>query len=129
MNKNMILLALGLILVISACSEKIGDEQKTSDETAINTPSIGTELPQQVASGTVPEKGKVLQTMHAGGYTYMKVENNGNQFWIAATMLNVRRNDEITWTQASLMKDFTSSSLRKTFKEILFVSTVLVTNK
>jgi len=64
--------------------------------------------------------------MHAGGYTYMEVENKGKQFWVAAPMMNVKRNDHIAWSDGAVMKNFTSSSLRRTFDEIIFVSAAKV---
>jgi hypothetical protein len=121
-----LLAILGLTLNIAACSGGNDGDKNTEVVATEDTPDVGTELPHAVKSSTAPKNGKVVKAMHAGGYTYMKVENDGNQFWIAATMLNVRRNDDVTWTDASLMKDFTSSALRKTFKEILFVSKVSV---
>jgi len=64
--------------------------------------------------------------MHGGGYTYMQIENSSKKFWIASTMINVKRDDIVTWTDASLMKDFKSSTLRRTFDEILFVTSASV---
>jgi len=80
----------------------------------------------QSAPGQAPLSGKVVKAMHAGGYTYMQVENQGKQFWVAATMMNVKRNDHVAWADAAVMKNFTSSSLRRTFDEILFVSAAKV---
>ena len=73
-----------------------------------------------------PSTGKVISAMHGGGYTYMQIENNSKKFWIASTMINVKRDDIVTWTDASLMKDFKSSTLRRTFDEILFVTAASV---
>lgn len=131
MNRTVlpILAILGLALNITACSEENNEDKITPEAEVQDTSTVGTILPQHVKNGAMPKKGKVVKAVHAGGYTYMKVENDGKQFWIAATMLNVRRNDDVTWTDASIMKDFTSSSLRKTFKEILFVSAVSVQNE
>ena len=52
----------------------------------------------------------------------MQVETDGKEKWIAATMMNVKRHDTVSWTDAAVMTNFTSSTLRKTFDEILFVS-------
>ena len=60
--------------------------------------------------------------MHAGGYTYMQMEKDGKEFWIAATMMNVKRDDYVRWADAAVMKNFSSSTLHKTFDEILFVT-------
>lgn len=70
----------------------------------------------------LPKNGKVLKAMHAAGYTYMQVEKDGREFWIASTMLNVKKNDHVRWADAAVMKNFTSSTLHRTFDEILFVT-------
>jgi guanyl-specific ribonuclease Sa len=70
----------------------------------------------------LPKNGKVIKAMHAGGYTYMQIEKDGKEFWIASTMLNVKRDDYVRWADAAVMKNFSSSTLHKTFDEILFVT-------
>jgi len=70
----------------------------------------------------LPKNGKVIKAMHAAGYTYMQVEKDGREFWIAATMLNVKKDDHVRWADAAVMKNFTSSTLHRTFDEILFVT-------
>jgi len=132
-HKAYIFFAIPLFFV-AACSDK-GSEpaQEQSAQTASapaqpaanpamppNHPSPST-APAQQATPT-PGSGKVIKAMHAGGYTYMQVETDGKEKWIAATMMNVKRNDTVSWTDAAVMTNFTSSTLRKTFDEILFVS-------
>jgi len=82
--------------------------------------------PATAAATNLPSGGKVLRAMHAGGYTYMQVENDGRQFWVASNMINVKHEDHVSWASAALMKDFKSTSLRRTFNEILFVSSVKI---
>lgn len=106
-----------LALLLSACSDS-QDTAKTQETTAANAPASN--------PAALPTSGKVVKAMHASGYTYMQVENSGKQFWVAAKMLNVRRNDHVTWTQPSLQKNFNSPTLRRTFDEILFVATAQV---
>jgi hypothetical protein len=124
------------VLLLAACSDKGSEpaQQQTTQSAnepapvqpatnpamPPNHPSPST-APAQQATPT-PGNGKVVKAMHAGGYTYMQVENDGKEFWIASTMMNVKRNDMVSWTDAAVMKNFTSSTLRKTFDEILFVS-------
>ena len=110
MQKIVYCVLLGMLLIVGACSK---------------SPDTATEAPQ-ANQQTSQNSGKVLKAMHAGGYTYMFLENGEKQFWVAATMVNVKINDHVSWTDAALMKNFTSSSLRRTFDEILFVSQATV---
>ncbi len=125
-----------LLLVLTACSDKNSDQNKTTPAPVASTPAqpastpslppnhppMGTEPALQQPANQNPGSGKVLKAMHAGGYTYMQVEIDGKEVWIASTMMNVKRDDRVSWTDAAVMKNFTSSTLRRTFDEILFVS-------
>jgi len=132
MKKYIVLILTILAFSISGCSDS---DKETSAETsapsstpAASTPAQTSQAPAapQAAQGKAPLTGKVVKAMHAGGYTYMQVENQGKQFWVAATMMNVKRNDHVAWADAAVMKNFTSSALRRTFDEILFVSAAKV---
>ena len=113
MLKKISNLSVVMLFFLFACSN--AEENKAQQATEKTTTSQG-----------FPNSGKVIRAMHGGGYTYMKIENNGTEFWIASTMINVKRNDIVNWTDASLMKDFKSSTLRRTFDEILFVTAASV---
>lgn len=120
-----------LFVVLSACSKENADASKSAPAAqnagAPNT-SMQSAAPAATQSlqGDIPKSGKVIKAMHAGGYTYMQLENGGREFWIAATMMNVKRDDQVAWADAALMKNFKSPSLRRTFDEILFVSNASV---
>lgn len=75
-----------------------------------------------------PETGKVKQVETGGGYTYIEVEHEGKSTWLAAPMTAVKAGDNINWSGGSSMTNFNSSSLDRTFDEIVFVSRVTVTD-
>lgn len=106
-----------LILGLTACS---GDK---SEEQAATPQPPG----QQVASGlagapATPVTGKVLETMDAGGYTYLNVESAEGAKWIAVNQAEVKVGDEITYLDGMVMQNFFSKSLDRTFPEIVFSS-------
>lgn len=96
-----------------ACSDYVGEAPPK------NPP------PSKVIQGP-PTQGKVLNALRGGGYTYMELEENGKKFWIASSVINVKRNDIVSWKGASVMTDFKSASLSKEFKEIYFVNSIKV---
>jgi hypothetical protein len=123
------------IFAIIGCSEKTQEQSvdAAGQDTVPQADQAAASEQQQPAANQssgdqyqLPTEGKVLKAMHAGGYTYMEVENHGKRFWIAATMMNVKRNDHIKWSDAAVMQNFTSSTLRRTFDEILFVTAAQV---
>jgi hypothetical protein len=81
---------------------------------------------QQVPSAKAETKadpalsGKVVETMNAGGYTYILIEKNGKQTWVAIPMTQVTVGKEITLQPGAEMQDFSSPSLKRTFKSIIF---------
>lgn len=79
------------------------------------------------AAKPIPKQGTVLDMMHAGGYTYMQVDTgDGKPLWIAATMMRVKPQQKVQWSDAALMSNFTSKTLHRTFDKILFVSNAQV---
>lgn len=118
MKIRLLTISMGLLIILSACSDK-----KTEPTTATAEPAAAS---QSLSGAALPTGGKVIKAMHAGGYTYMEMENAGQQFWVASNMMNVKQNDMVIWHDAAVMKNFQSSALHRTFDEILFVSSATV---
>lgn len=68
--------------------------------------------------------GTVLDAMTAAGYSYIQVDQNGTQVWLAAPEMLIQKGQNISWTGGSTMRNFSSRSLNRTFDSILFVSSV-----
>lgn len=73
--------------------------------------------------------GKVLEVQNAMGYKYLKVDENGTQHWVAIANAPVAVGDKIGYDKRTIMHDFESKSLGKTFKEIIFASDVYLPQK
>jgi hypothetical protein len=149
--KHSILLAISLLaILLTGCSEST-DSQSTAPVSqqqsaapappampaghpgAQATPQAG----QQQLSSTqkaalnaakgLPKQGRVLEMMHAAGYTYMNVDvGSGKPVWIAATMMRIKPQQIIKWDNAAVMRNFNSKTLHRTFDEIQFVSNAAV---
>jgi len=65
-------------------------------------------------------KGKVLETMSSGGYTYVNIEQDGKSNWVAVPTTEVKVGDVVAVRNGSLMKNFSSKTLNRTFESILF---------
>ncbi len=72
--------------------------------------------------------GKAVSVATAGGYTYIEVEVPGGSKWLAAPAATVKQGDTVSWNGGATMRNFTSSSLNRTFDEIVFVGGVQVAN-
>jgi hypothetical protein len=64
--------------------------------------------------------GKVVETMNAGGYTYLSVEKDGKKTWVAIPVTEVKVGQEVTYQPGAEMRNFTSKTLNKTFESIIF---------
>jgi len=65
-------------------------------------------------------KGKVIETMDSGGYTYVQIENAGRTYWAAMPTTEVKVGSEVTVSTGMVMHNFTSKSLGRTFDSIVF---------
>lgn len=63
---------------------------------------------------------KILEIKDAGGYTYIKVEEKGKQYWAAIIKSPVKVGQDITFKEQVIMKNFKSKALNKTFENIMF---------
>ena len=64
--------------------------------------------------------GKVVETMNAGGYTYVCLEKRGNKMWVAVPEMKVTVGQKIGFQPGMEMINFTSKSLNRTFERIIF---------
>jgi hypothetical protein len=78
------------------------------------------------AAAPAPLSGKVLQTMNAGGYSYIYIEQaDGTKKWVAVTQLAVKVGDQMSFKPGTEMGKFESKSLNRTFDSIIFSDGVL----
>lgn len=66
----------------------------------------------------------VIENINSGGYTYMKVDDGKNNYWIAMTQRDVQKGSKISFTEQGWMKNFHSKTLNRTFENILFAGDV-----
>ncbi len=70
--------------------------------------------------------GKVIETMDAGGYTYVQLDTGTNKVWAAATKFQVKKGDSVNVPNSMPMADFESKSLNRTFPMIYFANSITV---
>jgi hypothetical protein len=78
------------------------------------------------ANAQLPNKGKVLETMNAGGYSYLLVSDAGKERWIAVNQIEVKVEDFVRYSQGMAMRNFHSKALDRTFEEILFATSITI---
>lgn len=72
--------------------------------------------------------GEVISVEASAGYLYLEVDSGTGNIWVAAPMADIAQGDKISWSNASLMTNFASKSLGRTFSEIYFAGAVSKVN-
>jgi len=88
------------------------------------------ETPQGVeAQAAAPEadaagepRGEVLETQDVASYTYLRLKTAAGEIWAAVPRATVRVHDQVQLQGATLMHDFESKTLKRTFPSIYFGS-------
>jgi hypothetical protein len=70
----------------------------------------------------------VLEVLTSGGYSYVELQSDNASMWLATPETTVSEGDRIAWQGGSVMREFTSNTLNRTFDEILFVGSVEILN-
>ena len=65
--------------------------------------------------------GNALEVLVGGGYTYVLAKVGEDEIWLAGPETQVTVGDTVSWMGGMDMGEFTSSSLDRTFENILFV--------
>jgi len=108
MMRAIALLFFAAFLLIAGCNNK-KEEQK----------------PEKTNSHEVVNKqlhvGKVIDFMDAGDYTYVQLNENNNEYWIAIPKTDVQKDEKLTFSEFIEMKNFESKTLKRTFETVLFV--------
>jgi hypothetical protein len=109
-NLSGIVMAVVLVIMsgsASATPQKAGAASKKA-------PAAASPADDSALSGTV------VETMNAGGYTYVCIEKKGKKTWVAVPETRVTVGDFVTCQPGQEMKNFTSKSLNRTFASIMF---------
>ncbi|MFA5517114.1 MAG: hypothetical protein WDA20_12580 [Desulfuromonadales bacterium] len=64
--------------------------------------------------------GKVVETMEAGGYTYLEVEKDDQRTWVAVPPAKITVGADVSFIPGTVMRNFTSKTLNRTFESIIF---------
>ncbi len=118
-----LLLAIALVTVATA---------PEASENGMPAPMRGTAGVQSPAAAPAPAptpwvRGKVLETMDAGNYTYVHIDTGSGKKWAAGPRTAVKVGDEIAFPGGALeMPNFESKSLGRRFESIAFVGALVV---
>ena len=68
-----------------------------------------------------PHKGKVVQVINSGGYTYLQLKKkSGEKIWVAIPDAKIEVGSQVTLNPGMVMYNFESKTLKRTFDQIVF---------
>ncbi len=118
--------ALAVALVGCGKNEQAADSAK--DKKAAVVAPAGQTAPAEAEKAPAPAaalKGKVAETMDASGYTYVRLDDgSGKEIWAAVPKAELKVGEEISLQGGSVMENFNSKTLNKTFEKIIFATGV-----
>ncbi len=71
--------------------------------------------------------GTVAETMISGGYVYVRLKEDGT--WLASSPVPVAVGNRVSYADGTMMKDFYSRTLDRSFDAILFVTKLDINTK
>lgn len=72
-------------------------------------------------------EGKVLRSLDADEFSYVEVSRAGAVEWLAAPLTAVKPGSTVRFEEGSVMAEFYSKLLQRSFASIRFVGAILVT--
>lgn len=82
-------------------------------------------VPGRAEKSGPPLEGKIIETMDAASYTYLHIETGELKTWVAVPQSTVAVGQQVTLEPGLVMQDFKSTSLNRTFPEILLSNGIL----
>ncbi len=144
MKKISIALSVAALLMVG-CSDNPKEDTSKVEKTQATQSSTTTKEPQNIYGAdtatapsyadkapvgadiqeNAPHVGVILETVDATGYTYIKVDEGGTIYWVAAPQTSVKVGDTVSYIEQMVMKDFSSKALDRNFDYLMFASAIV----
>jgi len=102
------------MLSVTACN------RQSSETAEQQTQSPESPAPAAAPAAPAVKSGTVSETMDAGGYTYLLVDDGMSQNWLAVLKTQVEVGQEVSYYDGMVMENFVSKTLDRTFDKIIF---------
>ena len=120
-----------IVTGLVACKSKIQETAQppaSQPQTAAPAPVTSAPANPAAAPGAqAPVKyfvGNVLETMNAGGYTYVQVDSGKEKIWAAAPQFEAKVGEKVTVPEGMPMKNYESKTLNRKFDVVYFVGAI-----
>ena len=125
--RNFLVSGLCLVALVACDSQK--PETKAPEQAApgaVAVPEAPQPGPQTGAEQAVKPsgrlQGKAKEVLKGGGFTYVLIAGEKGEAWVAVPETKVAVGEVCTVVEGQVMQNFSSSTLNRTFKEIIFAT-------
>jgi hypothetical protein len=108
----LVVLKLSFVLIVFMSCTNTGPEKSTGESRTI------TQVTSKKAAPFL--SGRVVESMDSGNYTYVNIEKNGHNTWVAAPRMKITAGQDISFKPGAVMKNFESKTLNRVFETIIF---------
>ena len=121
-----------LSIVVAITTMALAVRRTDAEQSAARAPAPAAGAPSaDSGSGSTPgvgtsTTGTVVETMDAGAYTYVQIDDGAKKIWAAAPKFSVAVGDRVIVPEGMPMRDFESKTLGRTFELVYFVSGIQV---
>ena len=121
---------LPIMILIMALAAACNQESKREPDTGNTLDKVMDKVASEEKSDPKHDHGDPMGQIHravvvkakdAGTYTYVKLEENGEQFWAAITARPVEIGKAYAYSGGMMMEDFESKQLGITFDSVMFI--------
>jgi predicted small lipoprotein YifL len=136
--KHSSLFAVLIAFSLIACGQKPAEIPATQTPAAPSaSPSLGlmskdaAKMAQAAPEPMLTQKAQVLSAINVAPYTYLEVTQDNKTRWLATTATTAataKKGDTIQFDDGTLMTNFNSKVLNRTFPSIALVGRVIVAN-
>jgi hypothetical protein len=109
-----------LVLTVAGCQKSAVKTDLVSPVTpgAPADPHAGVKA--IVVPAGIGHKGVVVDSIEAGEYSYIQIEEGGKKLWVAVMSTKVKKGDQIEFADSPPFTNFQSKKLNKTFDTVIF---------
>jgi len=109
-------------LLLAGCSSEAARAGGGAPEEQAEPARAGDTAPDSSAA----QSGTVLEAIGASSYTYLRVDTNPGEVWLAVPELSVEVGDEVAWQPGMPMSGWHSDTLDRTWDVVYLVSEIQV---
>lgn len=137
--KNIYIIVAISAIFLSGCSENKEDNSVKID-TTVSSKTIVTQKQEAVSpkqnihseslvnNVEAQHTGTVVESKNVVGYTYVKVNENGNMYWVAGPETTLVNGEKISFKEQMVLKNFKSKALNRSFDSLIFATALVSGN-